>query len=160
MQRQKQKKHLQKQKGQIFGIDAMIAFTIMLFCVLVFATSTANQSQKTQNNLLHYELEEKTFLIADSLVKNRDENNPLLGACIIDYDKKRVLTNQLDYTLLQNAKSAEFGDIYAKQITLEQNNNTQIIRLADKNSSECITAKRFAKISGEKTIIGVTICRE
>jgi hypothetical protein len=148
------------QKGQIFGIDAMISFAIMLFCVLIFVITLANQSQNTLNNLLDFELEEKAALISDSLVKNRDENNSLFGACLIDYDKKRVLENTIEKELLRKAKTAEFEGIFAKQITVTQNKKTEIIILDKRNSAQCISIKRFVLIDMQKAILEAMICRE
>jgi len=147
------------QKGQIFGIDSMISFTIMLFCVLVFATTLSNESQNTSQNLLDYELEEKALLITDSLVKNHDENNPLLGSCIIDTDKKRVLTNILDIELIRKSKPINLNGIFAKQITVNTQGKIETIKLDEKNSNECIAVKRFAMVNNQKSILEMMVCR-
>jgi hypothetical protein len=148
------------EKGQIFGIDAMLSFTIMLFCVLIFAINLSNHSQNALNNLLDFELEEKAILITDSLIKNRDENNPLLGACIVDYDKKRVLENIIDKDLLRKAKTASFEGIFAKQIKINQNGTEESIILDKRNTTQCISVKRFVLIDAQKAVLEAMICRE
>ncbi len=147
------------QKGQIFGIDAMISFTIMLFCLLTFAITLANQTQNTLNNLQDFELEEKTIAITDSLVKNRDENNPLFGSCAVDYEKKRVLTSVIDIELLRKAQTVDFEGIFAKQITIKKNDYVENIFLETRDSNQCISVKRFALIENKKSILEVVICR-
>ena len=147
-------------KGMIFSLDAMISFVIILICALLFVFALNNYSQKSEQNLKSFELEEKALLLADSFIKNFDENNPLRGACIYDSDKKRVRTNELSLENMKKAKSIEFGEMFVKSITYTINEKSQTLQLSSKKSIECVSAKRFGLIDGEKTIIIIQTCED
>lgn len=145
----------------IFTTDAIISTIIILTATLVFST-TINANAIRQTELLKdFELEEKTLLIADAMVKNYDKNNPLLGACIFDSDKKRVLTNQLSLKRLEEAKQINSEKFFVKTITITKQNSTHKINLNEEDTKKhCLTAKRFALIENEKAIIQTTICEK
>lgn len=142
----------------IFSLDAAISFTIMLLCALVFAGMLNSMSQTAAKQLKSAELEEKALMIADSVVKNYDESNTLFGACITDTDKKRILTNQLSMENLRKVKAQNFGEISVESITVHTKVTNETITLEQSTSRNCITAKRFALINGEKGIIEVKVC--
>jgi hypothetical protein len=148
------------EKGMIFSLDASIAFTILLFGILLFANTLANNVQNAKENIKSIELAEKAIMIADSLVKNYDENNTLLGSCIIDLDKKRVKSNELSVENIRNAKPLKIDDIFVEKIKVQTSTLNETIFLEKKESNECYNIKRFSLINGEKGIIEVRTCRE
>ncbi|MEI7961756.1 MAG: hypothetical protein WCI04_05465 [archaeon] len=143
----------------IFSLDAAISFVIMLMCTLVFASVLAGNITQSKENIESFELEEKALMIADSLVKNYDQNNTTLGACIIDADKKRVLTNQISLANLLLAKKLIFEGIFVESITVKTKNLNKTIKLENSNFETCISAKRFALIDGESATVEVKTCR-
>lgn len=151
-------KNLSKEKGAIFSIDTLIGFTLTLLILLSFVQLTTNVFMQQKQNIKQFYLEEKTIMIADSLIKNRNEKNPLLGACIIDNDKKRVKSNEIEEELLLQAKKFELKEFFVKELTWEKNKTTKIILLNNKNSNNCILVKRFALINNEKAIITIQGC--
>jgi hypothetical protein len=132
----------------------------MLISLVLFVFALNNYSDKAVQNIETFELEEKALLIADSFAKNFDKNNTLLGACIYDSDKKRVKTNEISSVNIQNSKSVIFGNIFVKSITYTKGSETKTLTLSTKNSVDCISAKRFVLIDGEKAIIQILTCRE
>ncbi|MFA6064722.1 MAG: hypothetical protein WCW44_03210 [archaeon] len=150
-------KHINS-KGIIFSLDAGISFSITLVTVLLFATFLAQTASSTQNEIKNFELEEKAILIADSLVKNYDENNSLLGTCILDIEKKRIRTNEISFSNLINLKPISFGEIYVESITVKTNSFQKTFQIEEKVSNDCISVRRFALIEGEKGIIEVKTC--
>jgi hypothetical protein len=157
-----------KEKGMIFTLDAGIAFVIMLIGIIVFAATLANTAEKTKQNITNFELEEKALIIADSFVKNFDENNTLRGACIYDADKKRVRTNELSTKNIEQAKPLELENFFVKSITYKTKTLEKTIQFMQKenkktkalknNTEECLTVKRFALINGEKGEIFIQTC--
>ena len=149
-------------KGMIFSLDAGISFTILLISILVFVLMLNNYAQKAVQNTENFELEEKALMIADSFVKNFDENNPIRGAGIYDSEKKRVKTNELTLENIKKAKTISFSKIFVQKISYLTKTREEIFTIdTDKNQTkECITAKRFALIDGEKGIIQIQTCRE
>jgi hypothetical protein len=156
------------EKGMIFTLDAGIAFTIMLIGMLVFATTLANTAEKAGQNITNFELEEKALMIADTFVKNYDENNTLRGACIYDKDKKRILTNELSSKNIQTAKQAELERFFVKSITYKTKTKEKTIQFTQKENGEtemlensikeCLTVKRFVLIDGEKGETFIQTC--
>ncbi len=150
-----------KDRGLIFTTDAIICSIIILTSALIFSTTIKTNATKQTELLKDFELEEKTLLIADAMIKNYDKNNPLLGACIFDLDKKRVLTNQLSLERLKEARQINSEKFFAEKITIKTRNYTHIISLSNKSTGKhCLTAKRFALIGNEKAIIQTTLCEK
>ena len=145
-----------KNKGFLFYTDVMIATILILFTltfIIFFINNITNTSITNTNNLY---LEEKTIFVADSFIKNFDSNNSLLGACAIDIDKKRILSNQLNPTLFNNIKPLNLNDFFIKKIWIQPQN--KILFSQNKNSNNCISIKRFVLINGTKTLIYFTGC--
>ena len=151
------------EKGMIFSIDAFIAFVILLFSVLLFVLFLNNFSSGAASTVSDFELEEKSLLIADSFVKNYSSENSLLGACILDMDKKRVLLNQLSFENLSKIKPFSQDRIFVKSISyslLPSPSFSVIILDSSKSFSSCVSAKRFVLIDNQKAIVEVLVCRE
>jgi len=142
----------------IFSIDAIIAFSLMLMGMLVFVTVLSNSGNSAVQQAKELFLEEKTFAIADSLVKNYNQENTLLGACTTDLKKKRVLSNELTAQNLLSAKPIELEGFFVKSISYNTGAGEKQILLSQKDSDKCISAKRFVLLDGAKTIISVKGC--
>jgi len=150
------------QKGIIFSTDAIISFTITLFTMLIFVLYLSNIVNSETRKIEQIELEEKAVFIIDSMIKNQNEENALLGACNYDSDKKRVLTNNLNYSQLKtNSKPITIEDFFVKEITITftNTNKKEIINLSAKDSKNCINVKRFTLVDNLKTIIEVKTCK-
>ncbi len=145
-------------KGLIFSIDAMFSFVIILFSVfgLLYFISTNYENQK--ETIQDFYLMEKTFLITDSLIKNNNPKNYLLGSAIINLDKKRTLSNELKREYLLLAQKFELEDFFVKELTWSNETETKKMILSEKNSNNCISAKRFVKIDDRKSIIELKGC--
>jgi len=104
-------------------------------------------------------LEEKTLVLADSLVKNFNPENTTLGSAIVDHEKKRIKSNELTTANLKNAKAFQTGNFFVKQISWKKTNTFQEkIILNNSNTKNCLSAKRFVIIDGEKAIIELIGC--
>ena len=145
-------------RGIIFSLDAGISFTITLAMALIFATILAQNAASIENEIKNFELEENALFIADSLVKNYNENNTLLGSCVLDLEKKRVRTNEILLSNLSKAKAININEIYVESIFVKTSSLEKIFQLERELSINCINVKRFVLIDGEKGIIGVKTC--
>lgn len=146
--------HSINNKGAIFSLDALISFSITLVILLLFISTVTQNYSAQKENLLNYYLEEKTLMVIDSLVKNNNPENFLLGACITDTDKKRIKSNELSLLQLTNVKPFELKEFFVKQITWKDN----VKLLSEKESHNCITMQRFVLIDSERDIILLTGC--
>ena len=149
-------KNGRKEKGAIFSLDAGIAFTLTLFSLLVFASALGNYSSQLisqENNIF---LQEKTMMVADSLVKNYNAENSLLGACVIDADKKRTKSNELTFSNLANAKPFVVENFFVKKVSIPAKGFVK--ELDARQEAQCITVKRLVLVDGAKAIIEVEGC--
>ncbi|MEK6959407.1 MAG: hypothetical protein AABW59_05180 [archaeon] len=140
----------------IFSIDAMIAFTITMLFVLGFLFYISNATKESVSQSEHFYLEEKTLLLADSLVKNANIENSSLGACVMDFEKNRVKSNYLSALALLNFKPVEKERFFLKSI---ETAGTKAFS-SDKIGKECIAVKRFVLFEGVKQTVTVTGCIE
>ena len=148
-------------KGMIFSLDAGISFTILLISMLVFVLMLNNYAEKAKQNIENFELEEKALMIADSFVKNFDENNTIRGACLYDPEKKRVKTNEITLENIKKAKTISFGRIFIQKISYSTKTKEETFMLeAGKKEKQCINAKRFVLIEGKKGFINIQTCEE
>ena len=137
----------------------MVAFTLMLLGMLVFAITLANYGNAIAQNTEDFFLEEKTLAVADSLVKNNNPENYLLGACIVDAEKKRVRGSELSGALLAQAKPFALEGFFVKSVSIARAGKPkQQINLSEKVSEKCLSAKRFALVDNEKAIIEIEGC--
>ncbi len=156
-------KFLLNQKGIIFSTDAVISFIIALFTTMIFVLYLSNIATNEQQNIEQIELDEKAIFVIDSMVKNQNIENAILGACNYDLSKKRVMPNNLNFTqITTNSKTIESKNFFVKdiKITFTQTNQKETILLTEQTSKRCINVKRFALIDGRKAIIEVTTCKK
>jgi len=144
-------------KGIIFSMDALIAFVIVLFILLIFVFSVNHQTDKITQNVGQFFLEEKVMLIADSLVKNYNEENALLGACVIDIEKKRVKSNEINSANFSNLKPIEQDSFFVKSVSYQTNTRKNKF-IIENRTGECLVVRRFVLIDGEKGFVFVEGC--
>jgi hypothetical protein len=144
----------------IFSTDTIIASVIVLFSLLAFFTNLANYSENISKTNKQLMLEEKTLFAADAFVKNYSTENALLGACKVDYEKKRVKSNEIESKNFSAIKQITSEKFFIKKINLTNaaSKTGKTIFAEEKNSETCITAKRLALVNSEKTIIEITGC--
>ena len=145
-------------RGFIFSIDALIAFTIMLFSLLVFVIILSNSTTQLVKSTENFYLEEKTIFVADSFVKNFDTENSLLGACVFDLEKKRIKSNELTRTNFANMHKLQIDDFFVKQVIIKTHLKEERIFFDARNEKECVTVKRFVILDGEKAIVLLEGC--
>lgn len=145
-------------KGMIFSFDTMIAFIIILFVIFGSIYFISTNYEKQKENLENFYLTEKTMLTLDSLVKNNNPENYLLGSAIIDLSKKRVKSNELKKENLLNSKSFELKDFFVKELSWKNDSESKKIVLSQRESKKCFSSKRFVKIDGIKSIIELKGC--
>ena len=151
-------------KGGIFSIDLLAAFLLasaLLVLILDFQSGILFSSQES---LKGFEVSEKALMLADSLVKNFDENNALLGSAFFDSGKRRVVSNLLDYSSLKTARPAEFSNVSVVELSIQKKNSAKEVVFSKKGfeGKNCISVKRFVilNFSKEKALAGVVACED
>jgi len=147
-------------RGIIFSFDIIITFIIILFGITVFVFAMHNNTNLFVKNVDDFFLEEKTLFVADSFIKNFDPTNALLGACVVDLEKRRVKNNELTSANFSNLKSLEIEGFFVKRVSYRflGNNREQIIYSSTKQSKNCLSVKRFVLIDGTKALVLVEGC--
>ena len=100
-------------------------------------------------------------MLADALVKNRNLEMPLAGSAFFDSEKRTVISNLVDSSLLNSAKPAKFGNVEVFEISLQRKNQRpEIIFSNPLPSGNCVSVKRFVVLqeTSEKAIVGVIAC--
>ena len=143
----------------MFSFDAMIASMILLSTLFLLLFSlNAFVEQELQNEK---EIEKELFGLAlsETIIKNRNENNPINGAAFFNIEKKRVETNIIDISLLEKIQPKDFGKFSLSSLYERIENGKKYY--FENNNENCIVIERFVIINGiipRKTILGVVIC--
>jgi len=143
-------------KGIIFATDAVIAFIVVLITLMVFSIMLGSESQSLASSSKDYFLEQKTLAVADALVKNSYKEGEI-GLCIFDAEKKRVLSNEINSVNIYKLAKIEQDNFFLKSISFSSPKRKEK-RIFEKKEGECIVAKRFVLIDGEKGMLFVEGC--
>ncbi|MEW6294802.1 MAG: hypothetical protein AB1467_00720 [Candidatus Diapherotrites archaeon] len=149
-------------KGFLFSLDLSFAFLLVLLMVFVMVYSLEGEADYFREKLKEKELNSKAIALMDSLVKNADENNSLLGSALYDSGLKRVQSNVMDYGLLKKIRKNEKLN-FVNGIYLEFGGKKEKI-FSEESSGNCIALSRFVLVQGilgekKAKIIGV-FCSE
>jgi hypothetical protein len=144
-------------KGFIFTTDLIFTIAILLITMLVFVIFVNNQINFFTEQEKNFYLEEKTIFVADAFIKNYNSNNTMLGACIFDSDKKRILSNELSSINFLKIKQLNTSDFFIKKIIVK-NVLTKEIFLDNTQSNTCFSIKRFAFVDNLKSEINFVGC--
>lgn len=151
------------ERGLVFSLDLAIATVVMFaiaFLILLYSSSLIENNTSLQNRL---SLERKVIYLADSLVKNHNSENPLLGSAVYNPFLKRVESNKIDYLLLKSISPKNFDQNGIIIIRLEiESKDGKIEKIIENSfSGECISVERFVlmqKIFLEKSLIRLVVC--
>jgi hypothetical protein len=107
-------------------------------------------------------MQKNAFLLADSLVKNRNEAIPLLGSASFDEKKHRVLSNVLDKALLEKIDASALGTdkYFAKSLSLRYNGSGEEKLFETGRQSSCLAVERFVFVENKKAVLRLVFCSE
>ena len=114
-------------KGFAFSIDLATAFIAMLLMLSLMLTQLNSLKENRLAALEKISLEERAIFIADTIVKNRSENQPLDGSALYDEEKHRVLQNQVDLDMLLKAKPKQAGNYTVSRLSITSGGKKQEI---------------------------------
>ncbi len=149
-------------KGTLYSIDLLFAFLIGVTIILLITSNYFNELNKTVNNSKLFELKKNSFTITDSIITNRNTENPLLGASEYNSLKHRIEENKLDLELLKtiNPDSNLIKELKVKLIKIIFKNNEEKTILEKKLTTNCFGTNRFVLIGKEKAKLNIVICNE
>lgn len=149
--------------GFVFSFDLLFAFILVCFIAfLLLANASALLNERKIGNKQLF-LEEKGILIIDSMVKNRNFEEPLLGSAVFDEEKHRVLSNVLDEKMLERLKAKEIAGVKVVKAWLKEKSESGVKeRILFENfngmEKECRSFERFVIVNGESKMIGAVFC--
>ncbi len=149
----------------IFSFDALAASTIVLSGFLLFLSASSGFAHPPSVFAA-----EKAVFLADSLVKNRFPENPVLGACVFDSERQRVLEGFIDYSLLSSSSPSCFGGACVKRLCLESRAERECFfdsfPLLPPAGEACASVRRMVVLDSlgslgslEKAIVEVGVCQ-
>jgi len=151
-------------KGSVFSLDLLFSFLIISLLLVFCVNSETSLLLQNSEGLKSFELEEKTLLIADSLVKTRDANNALLGSAFFDSGKHRVISNLVDFDFLKTASLQSFGRVSIFELSVQGKNSrkTTIFSNQIPAESNCFAVQRFVLLQQgrEKALVRVVACEQ
>ena len=150
------------EKGFFFSMDLMIACLMLSLFLLVLLSTARVYSNSAAGHVRETEKEFLGAAISESLVKNRNEADPNIGAAYFNSDKKRVEQNVLDEQLMRKTHEAVLGQ-YALRAIYEKNGYGKSF-FFQSSGDGCLSFERFAllkspgRINLDKIVIGVVVC--
>ena len=149
-------------KGSVFSLDLLFSFMIISVIFVLAVNSEAGLLFGNSESLKVFELEEKALLVADSLVKNLDGNNALLGSAFFDSGKHRVVSNFVDFDFLKTASPQSFGRVSVFELSVQGKNSlkTAVFSTQIPAGSNCFAVQRFVLLQQgrEKALVRVVAC--
>jgi hypothetical protein len=141
--------------GFVFSFDLAIAFIAMLLMLSLMLAHFGFGKEQALETFGEISLQRKAVFLIDSMVKNRDEKQPLLGSAVFDGKKRRVLQNGLDLELLEKAGGFRRGTFFVSQVSVSGQ------RLFFEESGErCLTLDRLVLVQGSLEKLVVVACEK
>jgi len=145
----------QSGRGFVFSLDLAIAFIAMLLMLFLMLSQLEILKNKEIENIERIELQRNAFFAIDSMAKNRDEERPLLGLALYDVEKHRVLSNEIDTMLLENAKPVLFKNFFISSVSAGK-----IEKVFEKSKQKCISVNRLVFMNEKKEMLKVVVCEK
>lgn len=156
-----------KNKGFIFSFELVASLFATLLILLVVLSQTNYFVKKNLETEKQLEFERKAIFLADSLVKNFDKENPILGIAFQNHELKRTENNVIDKELFEKSQWTQknFSGIKIIKIELKTKNNENIVVFEEntENEKRCIVLERFVLVNSFedfKALVAVTVCEE
>ena len=147
--------HNRKIWGFVFSLDLAIAFIAMLLMLSLMLSQLEILKDREIENVKKIELQRTAFFTIDSMTKNRDEERPLLGLALYDAEKHRVLSNEIDTSLLKNSKPVLFENFFISSVSV-----AEIEKVFEKQGEKCISVDRIVLVNGKKEMLEVVVCEK
>ncbi|GEM_PF-3292035 len=155
-----------KAKGNVFASEFVVSCVVVFFFILVALNQASMAVKKNSETQATLEFERKAIFLVDSMIKNHDEKNPVLGAAFFDAELKRTQSNVIEAKRLANPdpKNLFVGGIRVQKIQLKFVDGKKETVFEDKaeNESYCLVVERFvvsiSDLERKKGLLQVTAC--
>ena len=146
-------------RGFAFSLDLALA-TIAIILMLFTVAFHFNERTKIEvESIKKFQLEKNALFVADSLVKN-DSESVLRGSAKLDEKKKRVKSNELDISKLDNAKVLVSEEFFVKRLSLKtKSGKHKAVVLEERESENCFGVERIV-FGEELALVEVLVCEK
>lgn len=140
--------------GFAFSLDLMVAFIAMLLMLSLMVMQFQLTKEEQLASVERLSLQERAVFLIDSIVKNRNEQQPLLGSAVYDGEKHRILQNELDPEMMFSAREANLGKVSVSSISLA--GKTLVFSPAEER--DCIALDRIVLVNGIAGKLEAVVC--
>jgi len=130
----------------------------MLLVATIMLNKISLDARAMEGQIKKIELQRNAILILDAMTKNRNTQNPALGAACLDEEKKRVMQNEIDPKLIEKAKPIETDSVETTRLTIKAGEEKTIFQKQGRGN--CITLNRAITINGKTGTIELTTCEK
>ena len=141
--------------GFVFGFDLGIAFVAVLLMLSLMLAHFGFEREQAVGAFGEISLQRKAVFLIDSMAKNRDEGQPLLGSALFDEDKRRVLQNEIDLALLGKASGFRKGRFFVSQVSVSGKN-----LFFEEGGDSCVSLDRIVSVDGRLENLVVVACED
>jgi len=139
--------------GFVFSFDLAIAFLTVLLMLSLMLAHFGFEKERALDSFEEISLQRKAVLLIDSMVKNRSEGQPLLGAAAFDREKGRVLSNEIDLALLGKARGLRRESFFVSSVSVAGQS-----LLFEKPLENCASLDRLVLVQGSFERLVVVAC--
>ncbi len=147
-------------RGFIFSIDLAVSFIAMLLMVLLILMHASVLKEQQVELINKFDLQRNAIFLVDSLVKNNDAGQPLLGSALFDAEKHRVLSNNLDSFLLGSAAQFEKDGFFVSRVSFKDEFGIEQVFFKGTAGSNCLALDRVVLLNGAKGLLAVNVCEK
>ena len=152
----------QNQAGAFFSADLAIAFVSLAFLFFLVSETRISGLNEKISESENVSLQKNAFFIADAMVKNRDENNALLGMAGFNAGARRVESNVLPESLEGLRFSRLRGNIFVESVSIAyfDGNAEEIFSDGGGSAKNCIATERLVLKGRKKALLIAKVCGE
>lgn len=144
-------------QGFVFSLDLLIAFLAVLLMLSLMVSQLELSKEKELAQIEKFAFYRTGLFLSDTLVKNRDGQNALLGSAFFDFEKQRVEQNALDWEFLEKGKGISIGKFFVSRVSLH-NGNAALVKEFEKKQEPCISIDRLVFIENSLRKLEVLVC--
>lgn len=146
--------------GFAFSVDLLCAFIGICLISLVSIQFVHNSVEANAKQLRDFELEKNAVMLLDAMVKNRNAENPSLGAAVFDGEKHRAMENNIDLDYLKQANPAIAKNVFLKSLELVFKDGARKTIIESPFGKNCLGVSRLVLVGGKKALLEGVVCVE
>ena len=148
--------HTIGKQGFVFSMDLAIAFVALLLISSLMIVHLNSAKEQRLLNIERISLQRKAIFLADSIVKNRNEENGCLGSAFFDGERHRILSNEIDLGLLSKAVPIEGENFFVAGLSYSIGKSKTV--LWEQSFGNCVSVDRIVLIEGKTGNVRVKVC--